>query len=217
MKSAAPALMASTAIGTSPWPVIMIAGSRRPSLLSRCSSSSPPMPGIRASTSRHPSPPGAIGIEERLGAGVDLDRPAVFPEQIAQRFAHRVCHRRPRRWSPAGDRRRFGRLPVARSWRRVQFSKTAPDQGHQLPRLHRLVQVQVAALGDLAQGVGRNVAGQDDRRDLVTERLPQAGDDLQAVQAVRQIVVGDDEVRAYRAGAPPIPAPPRPSSTAIVR
>ena len=35
-------------------------------------------------------------------------------------------------------------------------------------------------------------------RDLVTERLPQAGDDLQAVQTVRQIVVGDDEVRTYR-------------------
>jgi hypothetical protein len=32
MKSAAPAFMASTAIGRSPWPVIMMAGSRFPSL-----------------------------------------------------------------------------------------------------------------------------------------------------------------------------------------
>ena len=32
MKSAAPAFMASTAIGTSPWPVIMMAGNRVPSL-----------------------------------------------------------------------------------------------------------------------------------------------------------------------------------------
>ncbi len=58
--------------------------------------------------------------------------------------------------------------------------------------------MQVAALGDLAQGVGRDVAGEDDSRDLMTERLPQAGDDLEAVQTSRQIVVGDDEIRAYR-------------------
>ena len=58
--------------------------------------------------------------------------------------------------------------------------------------------MQVATVGDLAQGVGRDVAGEDDSRNLVTEPLPQAGDNLKAVQTLRQIVVGDDEVRAYR-------------------
>jgi hypothetical protein len=51
----------------------------------------------------------------------------------------------------------------------------------------------VATVGDLAQGIGRDVAGEDDSRDLVTERLPQTGDNLEAVQTLRQIEVGDDE------------------------
>src|SRR4029077_16534032 len=77
-------------------------------------------------------------------------------------------------------------------------SEAVPYQLHQLPSLHRLVQIQVAPLGDLAQGGGVYVAGEDDSRNLITERLPQARDDLEAVQIFRQIVVGDDEVRAYR-------------------
>ena len=44
-KSEAPAFMASTAIGTSLLPVIMMAGSRSPVLRSRCSNSSPFIPG----------------------------------------------------------------------------------------------------------------------------------------------------------------------------
>ena len=95
---------------------------------------------------------------------------------------------------PAGR----GGLSGARLRRRRRLSEAAPDQVHQLLRLHRLVQVQMAALGDLAQCVGRDIAGEDDGWDLVTERLSQAGDDLEAVQTLRQIVVGDDEVRVYR-------------------
>src|SRR4051794_8725647 len=53
-------------------------------------------------------------------------------------------------------------------------------------------------MSDLAQGVGRDVAGENDRWDLVIERLPQPSDDLQAVQTLWQIVVDDDEIRAYR-------------------
>ena len=95
---------------------------------------------------------------------------------------------------PAGS---GGRLD-ARLRRRQRRSEAALDQADQLLRLHRLVQVQMAALGDLAQCVGRDIAGEDNGWDLLTERLSQAGDDLEAVQTLRQIVVGDDEVRAYR-------------------
>ena len=59
----------------------------------------------------------------------------------------------------------------------------------------RLVQMHAAVAGDLAQGVGRDITGQDHGRDVVLELLSQAGDDLEPVEPVRQVVVGDDEAR----------------------
>ena len=112
-----------------------------------------------------------IGLEERLGTGVELDRPAILLEQIAHCFPHCaviVDHEDGRQSRSAGR----GGLSGARFRRRRRLSEAAPDQVHQLLRLHRLVQVQVAPLGDLAQGVGRDVAGEDDGRDLVIERSP---------------------------------------------
>src|SRR3984893_15994017 len=53
-KSAAPVFIARIAIAMSPWPVIMIAGKPRFSAFNRSSRAIPPMPGIRASTTRHP-------------------------------------------------------------------------------------------------------------------------------------------------------------------
>ena len=63
----------------------------------------------------------------------------------------------------------------------------------------------MAPLGDVAQCLGRDVAGQNQRRDLVHQRLSQARDNLQTVQTPRQIVV-DDRCQAYRT-ARTIPAP----------
>ena len=101
-----------------------------PSLLSRSSSSSPPMPGIRASTSRHPSRPG--------------DRPRGMPRRWhrsrpAGRLAGagraspraRRCRRRPRRRSAVALRRQ-GRLSGARFHRRRRLGEAAPDQVDQL-------------------------------------------------------------------------------------
>src|SRR6185436_4331859 len=52
--------------------------------------------------------------------------------------------------------------------------------------------------GNFAQGIGRDVTGQDNGRDVVLELLPQACDDFEPVDAVRQVVVGDDQVRDGR-------------------
>ncbi len=65
------------------------------------------MPGIRASiSSRQPSPAGMIGVEERLAAGVGLDRPPVRLEQVAQRLAHRavIVDHEDRRYGLGGGR-----------------------------------------------------------------------------------------------------------------
>ena len=58
MKSSAPAFMALTAMVTSPCPVITMAGSLCSATLRCRNTSSPSMPGIAASTNRHPSWPG---------------------------------------------------------------------------------------------------------------------------------------------------------------
>src|SRR6516162_4110096 len=158
----------------------------------------PAHPGHPGIDQQAPFATGTIGVKERLGTGIGLDRPAIFLEQIAHRLPHRaviVDHEDRLRSLLAG---RFGGPLSARLHPRQRLSEAALDQADQLLRLHRLVQMQVAVLGDLAQGGGRDVAGEDHRRDLVTEGLPQAGDDLEAVQTFWQIVVGDDEIRAYR-------------------
>ncbi len=58
-KSPAPAFMARTASGTSPWPVMMITGRDDPRLTSSSCSSNPSMPGIRISAIRQPRREGA--------------------------------------------------------------------------------------------------------------------------------------------------------------
>src|SRR5580658_7982973 len=91
MKSAAPARMASTAIGTSPWPVIMMAGSRLPFLLSRCSSSSPPIPGIRAMRGRVKGELGAQLLEHRIDREIDhlaSDDPGLELVDVEERVEH---------------------------------------------------------------------------------------------------------------------------------
>ena len=61
----------------------------------------------------------------------------------------------------------------------------------------RLAEMHAAGVGDLAQGIGRDVAGQDDRRDFAM-RATRAGRDDCAGQIARQIVIGDDEIRQQR-------------------
>ena len=52
---------------------------------------------------------------------------------------------------------------------------------------------------DVAQGAGRDVAGQNDDRDLAMKLLPQLCGELEPVHAVGQVVVGEDEVGPDRA------------------
>ena len=85
---------------------------------------------------------GTISIEEGLGAVVDLDRPAISPEQITQRLAQRaviIDHEDGRRLRTVFGN--FRRLPDACWRRRARFSEAAPDQNCQIPPLHRFIEV----------------------------------------------------------------------------
>ena len=68
----------------------------------------------------------------------------------------------------------------------------------QLLRPDGLVTFHAAPPSDLAHGVGRDVAGQNDSGNLAAEGFAHAGDDLEAGHAVRQTVTGDDDIRPYR-------------------
>ncbi len=68
----------------------------------------------------------------------------------------------------------------------------------QILQLHRLVELYAVLTRDIAQGAGRYIAGQNDDRDLAMKLLPQLRRDLKPVHAVRQIVVGEDEVGSDR-------------------
>ena len=81
------------------------------------------------------------------------------------------------------------------------------DDLRQLLQLHRLVELHTVLLRDIAQGVGRDVTGQNDDRDLAMKLFPQLRGDLEPVHAIRQIVVCEDEVRSDRPSRRPIPAP----------
>ena len=54
----------------------------------------------------------------------------------------------------------------------------------QLVQLHRLVELDAVLQRDLAQGTGRDIAGQDDDRDITMKFLPQLRDELEAGHAV---------------------------------
>ena len=84
-------------------------------------------------------------------------------------------------------------------WRgRARLGKEALGKARQLLCPDRLVQMHTAVAGDLAQAIGRDVACQDNGRDCVLSLLLQPGDDLEPVEALRQVVVGDDQVRHGR-------------------
>ncbi len=59
--------------------------------------------------------------------------------------------------------------------------------------LHRFVEMDASVAGDLAQGLGGDVSGQDDGRDLVWKLALQARDDFEAADIARQVVVGDHQ------------------------
>ncbi len=61
-----------------------------------------------------------------------------------------------------------------------------------------LAQVYAAVAGNLAQAFGRDVACQDNGWDCVLSLALQPCNGLEAVEAPRQVVVGDDQVRHSR-------------------
>src|SRR3569832_1284853 len=77
------------------------------------------------------------------------------------------------------------------------------QQGAQFGGAQRFVQQGETGLADAQDGVGCGVAGDQDGRNVVAEFLPQADDDLDAVDVVGQAVVRHDGVgRAVKTGEP---------------
>ena len=138
----------------------------------------------------------AIGFEEGLAGRIVLDGPAVRPRARA-RIASRM-------WLSSSTTKMIGRAPAcstasAAMRRAARASRLRRGSRRwmacsQLLQLHRLVELHAVLTRDIAQGVGRYVAGQDDDRDLAMQLFPQLRGDLEPVHAVRQIVVGQDEI-----------------------
>jgi hypothetical protein len=90
-------------------------------------------------------------------------------------------------------------LRLRTGWRdRVRLGNEAVGKACQLLGPNRLVQMGTALTGNLTQAIARDVTRQDDGRDCVPEPLLQPCDHLEPVDALRQIVVCDDEIRHGR-------------------
>ena len=88
IKSAAPAFMACTAIGTSPLPVIMIDGKSMAVLMQALQQFQPTHAGQTGVDQQAGFAPRMIGFEERLATPEILDRLATRFEHGAHHFAH---------------------------------------------------------------------------------------------------------------------------------
>src|SRR5271157_1722123 len=72
------------------------------------------------------------------------------------------------------------------------------DRLRQLSQLDGFVELNAVVQGDVAQGLGRNIAGENDKRNIAIELLPQFLRYLNSVHVVWQIVVGKDKIRWRR-------------------
>ena len=88
--STAPAFMARTLIGMSPWPVMKMTGRAMPAFTSSSWNASPLLPGSRTSSTRQPGASGRSAPQEFLrrgeGAHLEPDR----ADEVLERAAHRV-------------------------------------------------------------------------------------------------------------------------------
>ena len=100
-----------------------------------------------------------------------------------------------RRFRSAGC---FGRVLSVRMRCGLRYWEEALDDLCQILQLHWLVELHTVMASDIAQGVGRDITGQNDDRDLAMKLFPQLRDDLEPVHTVWQIVVCKDEVRSDR-------------------
>src|SRR5690348_12123612 len=82
--------------------------------------------------------------------------------------------------------------PQARRSRPV--AEQGSDDSRQLLGRYRLGVLDIALAGDFASCPGRNVPGEDERREVMTKHPAQPGHDFKPGQSLRQIVVDDDDV-----------------------
>ena len=80
----------------------------------------------------------------------------------------------------------------------ARFRQELLDRAGQLAELDGLVEMNAVVKGDIAQGAGRNIAGENDEWNLSIELAPQSLRHLYAVHAVWQVVIGKDKVRSHR-------------------
>ena len=79
-----------------------------------------------------------------------------------------------------------------------RFGQEFLDRPRQLAELDGLVEMNAVVKGDIAQGLSRNIAGENDERSLSIELLPQSLRHLNAIHAVWQIVVREDKIWSHR-------------------
>ena len=141
---------------------------------------------------------GMKGLEKRLAARIGFDDAAIVFQHGAYRLTNQVVIVDDD--DPGSARSAQGFSSVARRYdvRVGRFGQEFLDRARQLAQLDGLVEMNAVVKGDIAQGLGRNIAGENDEWNLPIELLPQFLRDLNAVHAVRQIVVGKDEIRSHR-------------------
>src|ERR1700691_680503 len=139
---------------------------------------------------------GMKALEKRLAAWIGFDYAAIVFEHCTYRLTNQVVIIDDDDPGAQGSAQR-GRSFARRSDVWVgQSGQEFFDHPRQLGQFDGLVEINAVVKGDIAQGLGRNIAGENNEWSLSIELLPQSPRHLNAVQTVWQVVVGKDKIRS---------------------
>ena len=141
---------------------------------------------------------GIKGFEKGLAACIGLDDAAVVFEHRAYRLANEVVVVDDDDRGSARSARAFMSVMRRQDQRLGRLRQELLDRARQIVQFDGFVEMNAIVKGDIAQGVGRNVAGENDEWNSPIELLPQFLGDLNPVHAVWQIVVGEDQIGPHR-------------------
>ena len=141
---------------------------------------------------------GIKSLEKGLAACIGLDDAAVVFEHGAYRLPNQIVVIDDDDGGFA--RSAHGLMSVMRGYdeRFGRLGQEFFDRPRQIVQFDGLVEMNAVVKGDIARGLGRNVAGENDEWNSPIERLPQFLGDLNPVHAVGQIVVGEDQIGPHR-------------------